>query len=95
MMNYLYWLSYEKDGEIISVHRSPGYAFRQARLNTENARVMPEECYVNGWGGIYFCTANGAHCLYLNTGDYIMFYLSNISKERVMYLAEVTKIAEN
>ncbi|MBQ8842504.1 MAG: DUF4367 domain-containing protein [Ruminiclostridium sp.] len=86
-----YSVKYQSENEYICVRQGILSISKQVRINTEEAMVMPEQCNVNGCYGIYFCSRYGAHVLFLNTGEYIVEYHNDVSKERVIEIAEATK----
>lgn len=64
--------------------------FSSTRLNTEEAIETPVSVSMNGWNGVYFQTHSQVKCFIFNTGTYIISYISNISKENLENIVNLT-----
>lgn len=88
-----HWVQYKVDGiPQINITQTAIQA-SSARLNTENAIIMPTNVSVNDWKGMYYQAYDGAYIYFFNCGDYLMSYAGNLDKNEMEKLVESTKFA--
>lgn len=87
-----YWTVYKKDEDVSLVikQRTIDYAY-STRINTENAITEPSQIKINEWNGIYYKTRQDIYYYLFNTGEYIIEYNGNISKNEIENIVKATK----
>lgn len=75
------WIVYKLNGVTQFIIDQTIISGADARINTENAMIMPTNITVCDWDGIYYQSNDGCHNFFFNLGDYIISYSGFLDKK--------------
>lgn len=88
------WVVYKLNGKLqFDVIQTVNSGGTTARLNTENAMIMPTNITVCDWDGMYYQSNDGCHNFFFYLGDYIISYSGFLDKKEMEELVKATKFA--